>query len=128
MIWASLLWIFGVPALEWAHYRGSVYAQSALKIRVQTMYTDLVNKPAEFWDVEEVCSEVLAYVTGSNQTLKYMMQKTFDNHGESGLYTSKFYSLHQFLEELKTFGSLEVLSSFQFERYNANMRSVSCPA
>lgn len=58
------------------------------------------------------------------QTLKVLVEETFDAHCEARLYTLKFHFLYYVVENLDGFGSSELLNSFGFELFETHMKLV----
>lgn len=60
------------------------------------------------------------------QRLGEMMNKSFDEHRETGLHTLIFHLLDHVVNDLKELGSLHVLTSSPLERYNGHIKSAYC--
>lgn len=100
------------------------YLQFASMTRVHEKYTVLVNRLTKDCNQKEVRLNILFDVKGEIQRLAEMMKKSFDEHFVTGLYTAKVYFLDCIVENLKTLGSLDLLNSSSFARYNVHIKSV----
>lgn len=56
------------------------------------------------------------------------MVKAFDGHYDSFQYTLDFYLVDHMMEDIEKFGSLEMLDSFPFERFNEYTKFANRPS
>lgn len=82
------------------------YWQAPAKTEIHTLYRALLETPTKAWNKEEAGSYMLLNVKGDIQIFSEMMKKSFDEHGETELYTLELHLLDHVVEDLK---SLEAL-------------------